>query len=547
MNENSKALSGLLKSLLICLILFTLFGIFEAIALTKIRLLVYSKNLLQISLPLTFVIALTVFFERGRFKKVHNSVDLTTSPMDGLVDIWQRQAEESDNRRKDAFKAHSNRLVPPITDVGKADVNVASNSELAIRHIFPPLRPQASLSFLGGSPIIPEDGSFDWPMVHNREGILEWLNFMAQIDCSQIPAGPARHLLPDSGYIYFFAPMSLNFGEDAHHFVARYLPGPISKNWRPCPIPHSSKIYDNSEQGNLLRGSEDSYPRVEIDLAWLEEPTDAEVETRKDEGLPYQVAEKIRAERKASFFGPKKDGVLYDGSDSSWLLDEDFPTNKAMARTLRDRMERHWLEQQESARGQLDSLEGTSENDPAFISMLTQKDALALYKEQIHKAFDGLDWNASNALPGLSNDEKERAKAFLSELLNTGLPWASGSQRKGGQDRQIIHRWMAHAAIIGARAALANGPGPDVASIPPPIIDALAARHDAREHRLFGNPTIIQDLDDMPERYILLLKLGNDREMDWLVGEMGPLQYWITPEDLAARRFENTVLTIEAH
>jgi uncharacterized protein YwqG len=28
---------------------------------------------------------------------------------------------------------------------------------------------------------------------------------------------------------------------------------------------------------------------------------------------------------------------------------------------------------------------------------------------------------------------------------------------------------------------------------------------------------------------------------------MGPLQYWITPEDLAAKQFDNTVLTIEAY
>ena len=53
--------------------------------------------------------------------------------------------------------------------------------------------------------------------------------------------------------------------------------------------------------------------------------------------------------------------------------------------------------------------------------------------------------------------------------------------------------------------------------------------------------------DEMKERYILLLQLGLDAEMDWLVGEMGPLQYWITPEDLAACRFENTVLTNEAY
>jgi uncharacterized protein YwqG len=51
----------------------------------------------------------------------------------------------------------------------------------------------------------------------------------------------------------------------------------------------------------------------------------------------------------------------------------------------------------------------------------------------------------------------------------------------------------------------------------------------------------------MKDRYVLLLQLGPDTALDWTVGEMGPLQYWITPEDLAAKRFENTVLTIEAY
>jgi uncharacterized protein YwqG len=51
----------------------------------------------------------------------------------------------------------------------------------------------------------------------------------------------------------------------------------------------------------------------------------------------------------------------------------------------------------------------------------------------------------------------------------------------------------------------------------------------------------------MKDRYVLLLQLGPDAALNWTVGDMGPLQYWITPEDLAAKRFENTVLTIESY
>ncbi|MER8453174.1 YwqG family protein [Mesorhizobium sp. M1428] len=51
----------------------------------------------------------------------------------------------------------------------------------------------------------------------------------------------------------------------------------------------------------------------------------------------------------------------------------------------------------------------------------------------------------------------------------------------------------------------------------------------------------------MKDRYLLLLQLGPDMALNWTVGEMGPLQYWITPEDLAAKRFQNAILTIEAY
>jgi len=65
---------------------------------------------------------------------------------------------------------------------------------------------------------------------------------------------------------------------------------------------------------------------------------------------------------------------------------------------------------------------------------------------------------------------------------------------------------------------------------------------------MLGEGEVVQvAADEMKDRYLLLLQLGPDPALNWTVGEMGPLQYWITPEDLAAKRFENTVLTIEAY
>lgn len=65
---------------------------------------------------------------------------------------------------------------------------------------------------------------------------------------------------------------------------------------------------------------------------------------------------------------------------------------------------------------------------------------------------------------------------------------------------------------------------------------------------MFGEGEIVQEAADiMKDSHVLLLQLAPDTAMGWTVGEMGPLQYWITPDDLAAARFENTILTIEAY
>jgi hypothetical protein len=47
---------------------------------------------------------------------------------------------------------------------------------------------------------------------------------------------------------------------------------------------------------------------------------------------------------------------------------------------------------------------------------------------------------------------------------------------------------------------------------------------------MFGEGVVVQvAADEMKDRYVLLLQLGRDPALNWTVGEMGPLQYWITP------------------
>ena len=184
------------------------------------------------------------------------------SAAEKLIADLQQQAKTSDDQRKAAFKAHVERKIPPISVDGREAIERGQAARIAIKHVFPPRLPQRSMSYFGGLPIVPDE--FDWPTVHNREGLLERLNFMAQIDCSDLPPGPGRDLLPEKGYLYFFAPMSDTFGADAMHFVTRYEPRQATQKWAPLDMPFTARIQGSDPMEEILRGKRTHYDRVEV-------------------------------------------------------------------------------------------------------------------------------------------------------------------------------------------------------------------------------------------------------------------------------------------
>jgi len=476
----------------------------------------------------------------------------TPQPSDAaaqLVADLQAQAKRSDDAHKAQLQAHVERDVPPTGDEGRQAIERGARTRLAIKHIFPPRTPQRSMSYFGGLPIVPEE--FDWPTVHNRQGLLERLNFLAQIDCSDLPDGPARDLLPASGNLYFFAPLSDSFGPDACHFVTRYLDSKATQKWEPLDMPATSRIQPQDRMERVTLGARTHFDRIEIEFGWIQEPTDAEVDARSAEGHAHEVAEKLRAEKQDAFFGPP---VLYDAllsnqsapQDALWLPYHGFPANWATAKLIRRLVENRHREEMADVDERLKGLGEPSEDNEEAQRLRQLKTDLSVFSLKMGNAFFPTINAGLREADAPPEEVKQQILEFLEELRINGMPSSKERSYRHHQLPMALNDWLSFAAIRGAEIGLGDPDG--AAHISPEVVTALEHRHAGRKHQMFGLGEVVQvAADEMKERHLLLLQLAPDSALNWTIGEMGPLQYWITPEDLAAKRFENTVLTIEAY
>ena len=472
-----------------------------------------------------------------------------TDPLAGVMAEFQAQAKRSDEAHKARIRAHVERKVPPPTNEGRATLDRARRTRLAIKHIFPPRLPQRSMSYLGGLPIVPEE--FDWPTIHNRSGHLERLTFMAQIDCADLPAGPARDLFPDKGYLYFFAPMTDTFGPDAAHFVVRYEPGPATQTWEPLDMPFTGQLEPDEAMDAIWRGKRTHYDRVEIEFGWIAEPSDEDVAARGNEGHAFKVAEKIRAERVDAFYGPPPApssllSVTQAPKNALWIPYAGFPINWKTTRIIRQFVEAYHREETEDVAARLKALGTVPEDHPEAQRLAALRRELSMYQSKLSNAFHPTISGRAKDYDAPPADVKAQILAFLEDLRLNGMPSSKDRTYLHLRLPMVLQQWLATAAIHGAEGALTDPDG--AALVPAEVVAALAHRHTARKHQMLGEGEVVQQAADvMKDRYVLLFQLGPDTAMAWTRGEMGPLQYWLTPEDLATRRFENTLLTVEAY
>jgi hypothetical protein len=134
-------------------------------------------------------------------------------------------------------------------------------------------------------------------------------------------------------------------------------------------MPFIAKIEPSDAMDEILRGKRTHYDRVEVEFAWIEEPTDAEVAARADEGHAFEVADKIRAERVGAFYGPRiaPDPLLsahHAPKDALWTPYPGFPANWHSARIVRKLVEAYHRDETADVTAGLKALGDVADDDP---------------------------------------------------------------------------------------------------------------------------------------------------------------------------------------
>ncbi|HET6156735.1 MAG TPA: DUF1963 domain-containing protein [Dongiaceae bacterium] len=496
-----------------------------------------------------------------RLQELRGARARARNPAHEFVELMQKQAAAQDQAHKEEMRRHVNRPLPALTPEDREVNQKASQQCLAVRHVFPPRHPQRSFSFLGGKPLAPD--SLDWPLVHNREGLLEPLAFMGQVDCSTIPDGPSRSILPTKGVLYFFAPMAGHHGDEARHFVVRYVPDPPGVRWGEHDHTVLLPPIDGEEARHRFkwmnwRPKADKfypryYPRVEIELGWVDyggevQPGDPDAET----GFPWQVAQARHRASMIAFHGePIDHDPLLDPrgkpTETVWQPYQDFPSSWRALDIVLGHL-RVYLSEERQLIDEALAADATPELEAQKASC-----------ERLHKAAnDPVRWYSKSELAEPTAEHRERLWALLRSLISPEAPRPMKRHYSHKQLPAVLNEWLSEAAILSAEGCLAD-PGA-AKRIPAEVVNALRWRHAVLkrsafesdgsylQHQMMGRGRTVQvAADEMAERYVLLLQLGPDDALGWQMGDNGVMQYWITPADLAARRFDHTVLTFESH
>lgn len=179
-------------------------------------------------------------------------------------------------------------------------------------------------------------------------------------------------------------------------------------------------------------------------------------------------------------------------------------------------------------------------------------------------------WLFVDLVVGLIGD-RPGARDWLDEASKNNafarLPRGQHQQFRSWCEGQVCHqpnfRWELNRTI---GTSIQHGhvwlmtAGPDsYRLLPKHVIDVMQGYHAPLEwsseadgnhfqltrHQMLGHPPAIQDETILrAEQQILLLQLDSDYGMEWIWGDVGHLQFWVLPEDLAAKNFDNVEVTL---
>lgn len=413
---------------------------------------------------------------------------------------------------------------PPASDAPPSPLAAQGQQAIVLHRAFPPPVAATGRSHYGGVPLV--GPGFVWPR-HRETG--RPLHFVLQVDLAQVPAPARLGLLPERGLLALFLDLER---PGPHGFAFVWHDENEALHEAPLP-PDIGPAYGDSAARvwPWALGADDGTP---ILPRWPFTPRAIALPARtgaSDDGDPIGLAWRddtatAQALAQAQGGGPAANPVTV----------ADFAE---MARPWAG-FPRDWLSVQIAAALLVRKAQGLAANPPAWLypglSAGERAEEIARVSEEAQAWFD--------------HARRNPAFARLDEAVRTAFwDWFAG--------HAAVTRLVAPAAFVAAIETGLHAAPETAQEVPATILDRLAWRHALAArlgetlhatvpNRMLAPPTVAQHAQAEPAAtHLLLLELASDEAIGHHFGERA-LQFWITPQDLAAGAFDRVALTIAA-
>lgn len=400
-----------------------------------------------------------------------------------------------------------------------AAITAAARQAVVLRQHFPPHRaPSAEApmrSWFGGTPVLP--GAAEWP-VSSASG--KPLHFLLQLDLAEVPPEAGLGLLPSEGALAVFLDLDWGAGEA---FSIIHAQGYAGTPWRALDAPAGLAMAYGDEAPLAWPWALTPANGTQVLPRWPFAPVRIALPEHDGPGWPHRP-DTVRAllaaqgpDPVAPALGPEDfQGADGQGFEPVWY---GYPQD--------------WLSVQIAA-----------------AALVREADRAS--RTVLHDPYPGLDEDERTAQ---IKAVREEAQAWYDHALNNPALAPLGAPiRKAFWDWLSTHRALAERvmpeAVEAAIETTLHASPAEAAKIPEAIIARVQWRHVLAMRTPDGviAPPPARLLapasgeNELAATHLLLLELPDNPALGHHFGG-GALQWWITPEDLADRRFDAVVMT----
>ena len=405
---------------------------------------------------------------------------------------------------------------------------------------YPPVKLPRVNSHLGGLPALPS--GYDWPRTNGGTP----LHFLAQIDCAELPQVELR--LPRDGVLFFFARIDeeMAWWEVSPQDACRVLFAPAVGEV-PCAPPQDLPAlmdgWTGFERTFHLEGDPPfrvypSWPVVAFPIQSWPDHSALPDQTGFDLDAYQQLVERARGVEAIRVTGsPTQTGyspdwwrLLFEG-DGNWS--EPFPQLWVMV----DRIARYlavWArstEEKEHRRSKkyydLEQLREIGKAAMAWVELAAKADLASPPDEALR--LDFVKW-----LDAFRQNESNSIRAEVSKAL--GVAMSSAIQYTAMSEEAAARvPWSYYRDLEGSHLPVRCFRDNMLADHPNANLNAW--RLLGEFHQMLGRAGSSQTARSVETDDVMLLQLISDQGVGFMFGDYGEVEFWISKDDLASRRF----------